>query len=117
MALAVYAAKCNIEEEFMRDLKSFVAPFDGISYTKRAEDHFTMDDALDAAAAYRECYCTFPLEDLRDITGVEIERNKTRKFKKQNIHLEEARAVRDVRQRREGRIWDESGVKKTKLVQ
>ena len=117
MALAVYAAKCNIEEEeFMRDLKSFVEPFDGISYTKRAEDRFTMDDALDAAAAYRECYCTFPLEDLRDITGVEIERNKTRKFKKQKIHLEEARAVRDVRQRRVGRIWDESGVKKTKLV-
>ena len=117
MALAVYAAKCNIEEEeLMRDLKSFVEPFDGISYTKRAEDRFTMDDALDSAAAYRECYCTFPLGDLRDIIGVEIERNKTRKFKKQNIHLEEARAVRDVRQRREGRIWDESGLKKTKLV-
>ena len=117
MALAVYAAKCNIdEEEFMKDLESFVEPFDGISYTRNDDDRFTIEDALDAAAAYRECYCTFPIEDLRDITGIEIERNKTRKFKKQDKHLEEARAVRDVRQRREGRIWDESGVKKTKLV-
>ena len=117
MALAVYAAKCNIdEEEFMKDLESFVEPFDGISYTRNDDDRFTIEDALDAAAAYRECYCTFPIEDLRDITGIEIERNKTRKFKKQDKHLEEARAVRDVRQRREGRIWDETGVKKTKLV-
>ena len=96
MALAVYAAKCNIEEEeFMRDLKNFVEPFDGISYTKRPEDRFTMDDALDAAAAYRECYCTFPLEDLRDITGVEIERNRTRKFRKRSDHLFRASLVRD----------------------
>ena len=115
MALAVYAAKCNIEEEeFMRDLQSFVEPFDGISYTKRAEDRFTLDDALDAAAAFRECYCTFPLEDLRDITGIEIERNKTRKFKKQDKHLEEARAIRDVRQKRDGKIWDADNGRRSK---
>ena len=118
MALAVYAAKCNIdEEEFMKDLESFVEPFDGISYTRNDDDRFTIEDALDAAAAYRECYCTFPIEDLRDITGIEIERNKTRKFKKQDKHLEEARAIRDVRQKREGRIWNESGIKNTKLVE
>ena len=117
MALAVYAAKCNIEEEeFMKDLESFVEPFDGISYTRNDDDRFTLEDALDAAAAYRECYCTFPIEDLRDITGIEIERNKTRKFKKQDKHLEEARAIRDVRQKREGRIWNENGIKNTKLV-
>ena len=117
MALAVYAAKCNIEEEeFMKDLESFVEPFDGISYTRNDDDRFTIEDALDAAAAYRECYCTFPIEDLRDITGIEIERNKTRKFKKQDKHLEEARAIRDVRQKREGRIWNENGIKNTKLV-
>ena len=118
MALAVYAAKCNIdEEEFMKDLESFVEPFDGISYTRNDDDRFTIEDALDAAAAYRECYCTFPIEDLRDITGIEIERNKTRKFKKQDKHLEEARAIRDVRQKREGRIWNENGIKNTKLVE
>ena len=118
MALAVYAAKCNIEEaEFMNDLKSFVEPFDGISYTLREEDRFTLDDALDAAAAYRECYCTFPLEDLRDITGIEIERNKTRKFKKQDKHLEEARAIRDVRQKRDGKVWDEDNGRKSKVLE
>ena len=96
MALAVYAAKCNIDEdEFMKDLESFVEPFDGISYTKDEEDRFTIEDAHDAAAAYRECYCTFPLEDLRDITGIEIERNKTRKFRKRKEHLFRASLVRD----------------------
>ena len=118
MALAVYAAKCNIEEEeFMKDLESFVEPFDGISYTRNEDDRFTIEDALDAAAAYRECYCTFPIEDLRDITGIEIERNKTRKFKKQDKHLEEARAIRDVRQKRNGKVWDEDNGRKSKQLE
>lgn len=96
MALAVYATKCNIsEEEFRSDLLSFVEPFDGLSYTRKEEDRFTVEDALDAAAAYKESYCTFPIEDLRDITGIEILRNQTRKFRKQEEHLKRARIIRD----------------------
>lgn len=107
MALAVYAQKCNIpEEEFKSDLMGFVDVMDGLSYSNKEEDRFTVEDALDAAAAFRESYCTFPLEDLRDITGIEIVRNQTRKFKKQEEHLEEARAIRDLRQRKNGTRWD-----------
>lgn len=96
MALAVYATKCAIpEEEFKADLLSFVEPFDGLSYTRKEEDRFTVEDALDAAAAYKESYCTFPIEDLRDITGIEILRNQTRKFRKQAEHLRRARIIRD----------------------
>ena len=96
MALAVYATKCAIpEEEFKADLLSFVEPFDGLSYTRKEEDRFTVEDALDAAAAFKESYCTFPIEDLRDITGIEILRNQTRKFRKQEEHLKRARIVRD----------------------
>ena len=107
MALAVYAKKCDIpEEEFKADLMGFVDVMDGLSYTDNEEDRFTVEDALDAAAAFQESYCTFPLDDLRDITGIEITRNQTRKFKKQKEHLEEARAIRDLRQKKNGTIWD-----------
>lgn len=96
MALAVYAQKCNIsEDEFRADLLSFVDVMDGLSYTNKPEDRFTVDDALDAAEAYKECYCTFPIDDLRAITGVEIIRNQTRKFRKQKEHLKRISLIRD----------------------
>ena len=114
MALAVYATKCNIsEEEFREDLMSFVEPFDGLSYTRKEEDRFTVDDALDAAAAFKESYCTFPIEDLRDITGIEILRNQTRKFRKQPEHLWRARLIRDGLYE----DWREGSGRKTKQAQ
>ena len=96
MALAVYATKCAIpEDEFKKDLLGFVEILDGLSYTRKAEDRFTIDDALDAAAAYQETYCNFPIEDLRDITGIQILRNQTRKFREQEEHLKRTRIIRD----------------------
>lgn len=116
MALAVYAQKCDIsEDEFKADLLNFVDVMDGLSYTNKPEDRFTLDDALDAAEAYKECYCTFPLDDLRAITGVEIIRNQTRKFKKQKEHLIEARAVRDAHDERRGHRWNAERGKKRKM--
>ena len=38
------------------------------------------------------------------MTDVRIERNK-RNYQKQSDHLEEARAIRDIRQRRKGSDW------------
>lgn len=84
------------EEEFRKDVMDFVAVLDGLSYTRKPEDRFTEQDALDAAEAYKDCYCTFPLDDLRAITGVEIERDKTRRFRKQNAHLERNRIVQNA---------------------
>ena len=96
MALAIYAAKCNIpEEEFRSDLEYFTELLDGLSYTRNAEDRFTMEDAEDAAAAYNENYCTFPMTDIRDITGVPIERNQTRKGRNKFEHLKRASLVRN----------------------
>lgn len=112
MALAVYAKKCDIsEEEFRTDLMSFVDVMDGLSRTQKTEDRFTIDDAMDASAAFQENYCTFPLDDLRAITGVPIERNMTRKFRKQEDHLFDARAIRDARCRKAGISWMGNGRK------
>lgn len=112
MSLAVYAKKCDIsEEEFRTDLMSFVDVMDGLSRTQKTEDRFTIDDAMDASAAFQENYCTFPLDDLRAITGVPIERNMTRKFRKQEDHLFDARAIRDARCRKAGISWMGNGRK------
>lgn len=94
------------EEEFKKDLMDFVAVLDGLSVTQKSEDRFTVDDALDAAAAYQETYCTFPMADLRDITGVKIEKNQRRKYKTQVEHLIEARAVRDAHDEKRGHSWN-----------
>jgi hypothetical protein len=96
MALSVYAKKCDIpEEEFRKDLEGFVEIMNALSYTKKPEDQFTIEDAIDASAAYQENYCTFPLDDIKAITGIDIQRNLTRKFRKQKEHLKRAALVRD----------------------
>lgn len=102
------------EEEFKKDLMDFVSVLDGLSFTKKEEDRFTVDDALDAAAAYQETYCTFPMADLRDITGVEIEKNQRRKYKTQVEHLMEARAVRDAHDEKRGHSWNTERGRKRK---
>lgn len=112
MALSVYAKKCDIsEEEFKKDLMDFVEVMDGLSRTQKPEDRFTVEDAIDASAAFQENYCTFPLDDLRAITGVPIERNMTRKFRKQEDHLFDARAIRDARCKKAGVSWMGNGRK------
>jgi len=112
MALSIYAKKCDIsEEEFKKDLMDFVEVMDGLSRTQKPEDRFTVEDAMDASAAFQENYCTFPLDDLRAITGVPIERNKTRKFRKQEDHLFDARAIRDARCKKVGISWMGNGRK------
>ena len=95
MALAIYATKCDIsEEEFKADLLSFVEPFDGLSYTRKEEDRFTVEDALDAAAAYQESYCTFPIEDLRHYRNRDTE-EPDKEIPQAGGALKRARIVRD----------------------
>ncbi len=110
MGLAIYAIKCNIpQDEFEADLKKYTEIMDGLSYTRNPEDRFTIEDAQDAAVAFRESYCTFPIDDIRSITGVPVERNKTRKGHKQKDHLRDARSVRDGRCKEAGVTWRQNG--------
>ena len=116
MALAIYAKKCDIsEEEFRSDLESFVEVMDGLSHTPNPEDRFTLEDANDAASAFNENYCTFPLDDIRAITGVPVERNRTRKGRKQDEHLFDTRAIRDARCKRDGVSWRDGNGRKDKF--
>ena len=116
MALAIYAKKCDIsEEEFRSDLESFVDVMDALSHTPNPEDRFTIEDANDAASAFNENYCTFPIDDIRAITGVPVERNRTRKGRRQEEHLFDIRAIRDARCARDGVSWREGNGRKNKF--
>lgn len=103
MFLAVYARKCNVPfDELKRDALELVPRMEAL--TGNTGRHFSERDALDALKAYKENSETYPRQLIEDRTGLRIEPNK-RNGQKQIDHLEEARAIRDIRMKREGRDW------------
>jgi hypothetical protein len=55
----------------------------------------TEEDIKSALECYDERYNTFPLKDIEKLTNIRIERNK-RNGRKQDVHLERARAVQMI---------------------
>ena len=47
---------------------------------------------------------TYPINSISYLTDIHIEKNK-RNYQKQKYHLEEARAIRDIRMKRQGKKW------------
>lgn len=110
MCLAIYAVKSGIsEEELKRDAKELIPLLNEIA----PDEPFTAKDVKSALECYDERYCTFPIEDISKLSGIRIERNK-RNYQKQADHLEEARAIRDIRCRRRGEAWDAHNGRKSK---
>ncbi len=122
MTLAIYAVKCGIsEDELRRDAYSMLQPYDNMSIED--VNRFTEDDIEAALNIYQESYTTFPRDDISKLTGIPIKVNK-RNGQSQADHLEEARAIRDIRMKRQGKKWDEnngrpkgSGTAKDKVQQ
>ena len=123
MMLAIYAQKCShydekhnpnpvSREELERDC------FELLDYMERLtvseDNHFGTDDILDALEAFEERWTTYPREAIEYRTAIPIPANK-RNGQKQEEHLEEARAIRDIRARRRGEAWDAHGGRKSKL--
>lgn len=102
MCLAIYAVKAGIdEEELERDALQLIPFMNDIA----PDEPFTESDVHSALECYDERYVTFPIEDISRLSGILIQRNK-RNGQKQADHLEEARAIRDIRARRRGEAWD-----------
>ncbi len=122
MTLAIYAVKCGISEEELReDAYSLLEGYDAMSYEDT--NRFTEDDIEAAIGIYNDSYCTFPRDDIGKVTGLQMPVNK-RNYQKQADHLEEARAIRDIRMKRAGKDWREgngrpkgSGTAKKKVQQ
>lgn len=105
MALAIYGAKNDVPFETVRKHALAFVPF---LSSLNPEAPFTEDDCEVALECYDARYKTFPIKDIEKITGIPIPRNK-RNGQKQADHLEEARAIRDIRMRRQGRDWRYKG--------
>lgn len=101
MALAIYGAKNDVDyERVKRDAYELIPFLNNV----RPEEPFTESDCETALECYDARYKTFPIRDLEKISGIPIQRNR-RNGQKQEDHLEEARAIRDIRMRRQGRSW------------
>ena len=100
------ALRCGIEfEEVMADAMSLVPRLNRLTKTKG--NQFTEDDVLDAASFYDEEYRNLGLNAVYHMTKIEVPRTP-RNHRRQKEHLEEARALRDIRMKRQGRKWDDN---------
>lgn len=106
MVLAILAAKCGIydRERVKADAMALVPFLDGL----KPEEPFTEADVDSALECLDSRYVKFPRDDCSRLSGIEIRANK-RNGQKQSDHLEEARAIRDIRQRRKGGNWWDGG--------
>ncbi|MEG1132406.1 MAG: hypothetical protein RSD77_08805, partial [Romboutsia sp.] len=103
MMLAVYARKAGIElDELENDAFSIMEKFDKLPAD--ADNPFNEKDVIDALQAYDDRYITYPINSISYLTDINIEKNQ-RNYQKQEYHLEEARAIRDIRMRRQGKKW------------
>lgn len=89
MALAIYAAKCDVPYEKLREDAYDLIPF---MNSLKEEMPFTADDVDVALECYDLRYKTFPVKDISKIAGIPIEKNK-RNGRLQPVHLGRARAV------------------------
>ena len=87
MCLAIYAVKSGISEEEVRSDAMGLIPFMNDIYP---EESFTETDVESALECYDERYCTFPIEDISKLSGIQIQKNK-RNGLKQSQHLYLAR--------------------------
>lgn len=102
MMLAIYGMKSGIDyEEVEQDALALIPFMNEIN----AEDAFTRADVESALECYDERYFTFPRNDISRLSGIPIQANK-RNGQRQAEHLEEARAIRDIRCKRRGEAWD-----------
>lgn len=103
MTLAIYAKKCSIEEDELRqDAYSLLFPYDEMSVEEI--NRFTRDDIEAALSMFNEDYVTFPRDDIARLSGLTMPVNK-RNWRKQEIHLQGARAIQEINDRANGTNW------------
>lgn len=122
MTLSVYAYKCGMYdekhnpnpvtyEELENDCYEVMEHFETL--TNDDTNHFNEADVLDALEAYNSKWVRYPRDTIEYRCGFPLPHNK-RNGQKQAYHLEEARAIRDIRQKRNGTKWDSNNGRKSK---
>ena len=86
MTLAIYAKKCGIEEEELRqDAYSLLLPYDEMSIEE--VNRFTREDIEAALSMFNEDYVTFPRDDIARLSGMSMPVNK-RNWRKRKEHIQ-----------------------------
>lgn len=122
MMLAIYAKKCSYydekhnplpvtQEELERDAYGLIEKMEKL--TDSEDNHFGAADVQDALEAFQERWTTYPRTAIEYRTAIQMPENKRNK-QKQADHLEEARAIRDIRSQRRGERWDAHNGRKSK---
>lgn len=94
MCLAIYAAKCDIDEqELRRDAAELQGQFNSLG--KDTNEPFTWAEAEKALEAYNESYVKFPRETIERVTAIPMPANK-RNGRTQAQHMEVMRAIQSV---------------------
>lgn len=119
MTLVIYAKKCSnydpkfnpnpvTYEEVEKDAFEIMKYFETL--TDRDDNHFTEEDVMDALESYNDRFITYSKEAVEYRTGITITPSVKRRENplKQIEHLEEARMIRDLRMKRQGKKWDEN---------
>lgn len=92
MCLVIYACKCDVPRKKLKeDLYASHNILKGVEHG----NELTERDVLSALETYDREYYNFTIRDIEKLTDIRIERNK-RNGRKQDIHLERARAVQEV---------------------
>lgn len=122
MTLAIYAKKCSIydadknpnpvtREELEDDCFALLEHMEEL--TEKEDNHFTEDDVLAALESFDDRWTMYPRSSIEYRSGITIPAAK-RNGQRQSDHLEEARAIRDIRSRRRGETWDAHNGRKPK---
>lgn len=93
MCLAIYARKCDIDEDELRSDALALIPLLDTDKNNR----FTQDDVIKALEVYNECYCTFPRKDIEKVSGIVLPPPSKRNGRKQAAHLQLARGIRRLK--------------------
>lgn len=122
MTLAMYARKCSYYDEKRNPQpvtraeleRDSLRLFDHMeSLTEDESNHFSNDDIIAALESFDDKWVNYPRAAIEYRTAIEIPAQK-RNHQKQADHLEEARAIRDIRSRRRGEKWDQHNGRKDK---
>ena len=110
MCMAIYGVKCNIPKEEVRE--DMLDVFDYLADIDHSNP-LTEKDLYSALEVYDRGYYNFTINDIEKLTDIRIERNK-RNYQNQRDHLEEARMIRDLRMKREGKKWTDNNGRPSK---
>jgi hypothetical protein len=101
MCLVIYACKCDVPREKLKE--DMYAAYEELKKVEH-DNPLTEEDIRSALETYDKEYYNFTIADIEKLTDIRIERNK-RNYQKQKDHLEEARAIRDIRMKRQNKDW------------